>query len=127
MKVRLIVGTVIFSLLIAVVDQYFKTHLTITLSNSGSVLGLNVANGLIVILHIAVLAGGAALIAVKVPQLAWKLLGICMLIVSLSNLTDRMLLGGVVDYIYVLGIWFNLADTVITLGIILIAYKLIRN
>ncbi len=127
MKPRLIIAAVIFSLLVVTVDQYLKSHLAVTVPNTGTFLGLPVANGLLAILHILVVSAGIGFLAIKVRQVSWQVLGIIMLISSLSNLADRLFLGAVIDYIYAAGVWFNLADAVITVGVILIVYKFMRS
>ena len=53
---------------------------------------------------------------------------ILILIGLISNILDRLIYGGVVDYINFFGLnWFNLADVLIVLSTIIIFYYMIRK
>ncbi len=48
---------------------------------------------------------------------------------GLANLVDRLVRGGVVDFIRPIGsfAWFNLADIAITIGVLCLSLKLLRK
>ena len=49
------------------------------------------------------------------------------LVVAMSNLLDRILWGQVVDYLQIAGVWFNLADVTIDVGMTWVAILLVKN
>lgn len=87
--------------------------------NIGSALGLYIGKFTLFSLIIASLA----LIILLVDIIRNKRIGLgetLILAGGLSNIIDRFFRPGVIDWIPFFGLWFNLADIFITLGVILI-------
>jgi lipoprotein signal peptidase len=118
---------VALGLTIASADLYLKSYVLSVIHNSGSFLGIAIPNSLVLILHVLILGIGGWVIFYKIKQEFWQLWAIVVLLSSLSNLIDRVRLGAVADYIYLLGIWFNLADLTVTLALLVAIYAIIRN
>lgn len=104
--------------------------LKLTLShNDGVAFGLAGGGGVPVVLlsMVALVALGAFVAAAPDRRWIWLTAG---LIVggAVGNLIDRLRLGHVVDFILLPG-WpaFNLADTAITVGVVLLAWSLLRE
>jgi len=114
-------------ILVVVIDQFLKLiHLEKSL-NSGGLFGFEQDNLLWVLVHIGVIV---LLAFYLIPRLytKYRLPAIFTIIVSLSNLSDRILIGGVVDYFQLLGIWFNLADVfIVVTPLILILWEIVDN
>jgi len=121
------VTAVFLGVAIATLDIYLKSHITPTILNTGSFLGLAIPNALLLIAHVAILGFGGWLILYKIKREFWQLWTIVVLVSSLSNLSDRIRFGAVIDYISLAGIWFNLADFTVTLAFIVAIYVIIRN
>ncbi len=112
---------------LVILDQLTKILAARFLSaeiNSGSIFGLYIGKFPLFSLIIAALA----LVILSADVIGHKKFGIGEILIlsgGISNLLDRILGPGVVDWIAVLGMRFNLADTYITLGVIyLISSKL---
>jgi lipoprotein signal peptidase len=114
------------AVLVLIVDLGLKTWFNSQLVlNSGSALGLPIDNRLIVLLHLGVILISWVSLARFKHKSNEDLLILFATIVSISNLGDRIILGGVRDYIYFLGIWFNLADAAIVSAIMLLVKEYI--
>lgn len=64
--------------------------------------------------------------------LFWKMKGkgkfwIFIIAGGLGNIVDRVIYGGVVDWIGVAGLWFNLADVMINIGLLGSIFEIIRD
>lgn len=102
------------AILIVVLDQLVKSA-TIVVFNSTGWMGLGIpANFQLIAYAIAlVLAFYGYLVQHK---FAFMLL--TLVILATGNLYDRLVFGGVRDYLQLAGVWFNLADVAIT-GVII--------
>jgi len=113
----------VFSLLSAVlmlgVDRVLKTSIDLKIINYGAALGLSVYEIFIVASFVVISAIWLYLLIKHQQSTLAYLLGL-VVFASFSNLLDRMYLGGVVDYIQLGELWFNLADGVIVFGSIAI-------
>ena len=97
--------------------------------NDGVAFGLAGGNGILVILlAIVALVALGAFIATAPDRPATWLSGGLILGGAVGNLVDRVRLGHVTDFILVSG-WpaFNLADSAITVGVVLLAWTVIRD
>lgn len=111
---------IVFIPLLVITDQltkslaqsFLRPHL-----NTGSILGLYIGKFPLFSLLIACLA----LIILLSDIIRKKRVGcgeILILSGGLSNIIDRLIRPGVVDWIPFFGLWFNLADIYITLGVL---------
>lgn len=98
-------------------DQLLKLVIPVQVLNSGFFLGLQLHPGVLVSLHVLIVIAGVYYISRYKSQFGhWYLL---LLVASISNLIDRVRIGMVIDYLQLMGIWFNLSDAIIT-GVIVI-------
>lgn len=97
--------------------------------NDGIAFGLAGGGGILIIIiaSAALIALGAFLASAPEGRLTW-ISGGLILGGAVGNLVDRVRLGHVTDFILLPG-WpaFNLADCAITVGVILLAFSLIRG
>lgn len=104
-------------LVLALTDLLLKLVFVSTL-NAGGVWGIPVANSILTLLHLGVIVFSIAYLFTRQVR-GWNYrLIVVAITVSLSNLYDRLEFGGVRDYANLLGVWFNLADLVITIVIV---------
>lgn len=117
--------TVLLSVFIVVIDQILKLSVNPQVLNSGFFLGTQLPSGVLAIVHVSIVVGGVYFVFREKPEFGeWYLL---LLLVSLSNLVDRLRLGAVVDYLNFMGIWFNLSDAIISLVLIIIVLRLVKD
>lgn len=117
------------AILILLVDQLTKSNAINAVSNQGIALGLlsssmvlSAGLDLVVLITLSVIN----VFLVKGKQI--KLLTWMVVIISLSNLIDRLRIGYVVDYFHFGSIAFNLADIGICVLVLLILWQLyIKN
>lgn len=97
--------------------------------NDGVAFGLAGGGGVLIIIlaSVALISLGAFIAAAPEGNLTW-ISGGLILGGAAGNLIDRVRLGHVTDFILLPG-WpaFNLADCAITVGVVLLAYSLIRG
>lgn len=98
-------------------DQFLKLTVFPQSINPGVALGIEISNIFFFISHIIVLVF-LLFVVLRSTDLKLRSLILFIIIVSLSNLIDRAYLGGVIDYLQFLGIWFNFADMMILIGIL---------
>jgi signal peptidase II len=115
----------LFTLLVIVdqVSKLFAKSIFPTQINTGSVFGLYIGKFPLFSLAIAFLA----LVILLADLIRRKKIGIGEILIlagGVGNLIDRLFRPGVVDWINFYGLWFNLADTYITLGVTLIICKI---
>jgi signal peptidase II len=117
---------IMFLVFLIIIDQLTKlaaqTFLQIQ-TNSGSFLGIYIGKFPLFSLAIAFLA----LVILLADLIRRKKIGIGEILIlagGVGNLIDRLFRPGVVDWINFYGLWFNLADTYITLGVTLIICKI---
>lgn len=111
-----------------VVELAGPVKLTLTY-NDGVAFGLaGGGGGLVIGLAMVALVALGAFIATAPDRLATWLAGGLILGGAVGNLVDRVRLGHVTDFILVSG-WpaFNLADSAITVGVVLLAWTVIRD
>jgi signal peptidase II len=93
--------------------------------NRGAAFGiLEGRAGLLVVLALAVGAGFIVVIRRELAENPWIQWSLVLIVAgAIGNLTDRIRLGYVVDYISI-GVWpkFNIADSCITIGVLLLIY-----
>lgn len=113
-------------LIVAVIDQLYKYTIPDFVYNGGLGLGLRLSVQVIVVVQIAlfILIGMYIYLRRKssLSPYFWFIQ-----IVSLSNLYDRFMRPGVVDYIHVGNWWFNFADLGINLAILIVIFLCIKN
>lgn len=114
-KYRFPVFSLFSAVLVLVVDRILKTSIELKVVNPGVALGLSVYEIFIVASFVVISAIWIYLLIKQKQKTLAYLLGL-VVFASFSNLLDRMFLGGVVDYIQVARLWFNLADAVIVFG-----------
>lgn len=72
------------------------------------------------------LAGVVIIISLFINQKSNLRLGEILILAGvLSNLIDRLFRGGVIDYLNIYGLFFNLADIFIILGLVIYFYKIL--
>ncbi|MBL8014818.1 MAG: signal peptidase II [Candidatus Doudnabacteria bacterium] len=104
--------------LLVIVDQLLKHTLSGELVvNPGVFLGLILPNALIILLHAIFLVVGVLWGLSNKTYLAKIVLAL--VVVSGSNFIDRVLFGGVIDYLQIWGVWFNLADVGVSVFLVL--------
>jgi lipoprotein signal peptidase len=107
-------------------DQIFKLSASSQVANSGFALGINLGSSwLIQALVIAVLI----FVVLRTPDKFLRSGLILIVIISLSNLFDRLRFGYVIDYWQIAGIWVNLSDVLIStiVAIMLLNYLFCSN
>lgn len=110
---------------VIILDQVLKLSTETYTLNTGAFLGLKLPLVLLVIIHLSIVAGGCLLFWTRQNRFGhWHLL---LLIASLSNLIDRVRLGAVVDYIKFTSIWFNLSDAIITVVLVVLILKYVKE
>jgi len=114
-KYRFPLFSLFSAVLVLIVDRVLKTNIELKVINSGAALGLSVYEVFIVASFVVISAIWLYLLVKQQQGTLAYLLGL-VVFASFSNLLDRMYLGGVVDYIKVAQLWFNLADAVIVFG-----------
>lgn len=119
-KFLLIYGLVL-SVILQIIDFFIYKNLSFSL-NSNFIFGLVSGNAL------AIAISAIILIFILIFSNKYPSFGFPLIIAGLiSNIADRFFYGGTVDY---LNLWFiptfNLADTLIIVGAILIGLKIIR-
>lgn len=111
-SIAIVVG---FGLVIVMVDLLMKSTLTAGVVNPNLGLGVDLGSTLAsLIAHICILV--LALVAAARSEQLQRSMLIFLVVVSLSNLYDRIVFTSVRDYLNLLGIWFNLADLAIVSG-----------
>lgn len=120
-----------FGILIVLLDQYLKLSAQVWVVNTGGVFGVEISNFFIIFLHIGLLIllglnTYKSSYSAKYCRFVWLIS-----VVSLSNLFDRIVRGGVVDYLDFHLFKANIADIVINLSlsaiIVLILVELWQN
>lgn len=102
-------------------QSFLQPHL-----NTGSILGLYIGKLPLFSLLIACLA----LVILLSDIIRKKQVGfgeILILSGGLSNIIDRLIRPGVVDWIPFFGLWFNLADTFIAVGVAFIIWNTVKG
>lgn len=107
-------------LLILIIDKFLKSHFTY-IKNTGLIFGLEFDSLLIIFITLLLVSILYVLIKrVKFIEFEIKLI----IFGCLMNLSDRVIWGGVIDYINIFNILaINLADVIIMVGIIKIFIK----
>ena len=134
MKKKYFLITIILIILDIITKSYFKNkniaigkYLNFNYTeNTGAIFGILKDNNIfLIILTIAII--GIIIYTIKKEKKYRLELGI-ILAGAIGNLIDRILYGHVIDFIHI-KYWyvFNLADAYITIGIILIIYKIISK
>lgn len=106
------------------VDQYFKYQAVLggtSLVNHGAMLGIGTDVRLWVFVTIFVI------IVLDTIKRGFSVSDILILSGGLSNIIDRFLWGGVVDWIRLFSIWFNSADVLISLGVLLFILRTLER
>ncbi|MCA9379521.1 signal peptidase II [Candidatus Dojkabacteria bacterium] len=115
-----------FGIALSVLDQLLKHSLPSVQLNKGGVLGLALPGWVLIILHLTITCLVCLWVYVHRFALVARLLTL-VLVVAMSNLLDRILWGQVVDYLQIAGVWFNLADVTIDVGMTWVAILLVKN
>ena len=118
----------------ALVLHYCAPHCTFNRGISWGMLNYENSTVFIILTAVVILITAAlAIYAFRRWQAGFAIWGeILILAGSLSNIIDRMLYGGVVDFIELrVGSWvgpaFNIADSMVVIGVALMAYELVFN
>jgi lipoprotein signal peptidase len=111
----------IFAVIIAVGDFIIKSTIPNYSLNSGISFGLLEANNFWIVFYLCLLILNLVQFARHANLLMRFVLSI-LLILSVSNVIDRLMFGGVRDYIVAFGITFNLSDLGINLFVLVMIY-----
>lgn len=115
-------------LLLLFIDQLLKYTIQPKIINQSIVFGLgdNMHSIIgIMINSIALLFLLIILFKKSLVKYEYVLYGL--LLMGLSNYVDRLVYGGVIDYIRVANIWFNIADLVINLILIYLIINILKH
>lgn len=113
-------------LVIALLDLYLKSSLPVGQTNTGVFLGIDINSQLILVLHLfLVIAGSIWVLSGRLSS--DKLVVFVMLVASVSNLVERLIVGHVTDYLELAGVWFNLADLTVSIGIVILLFLSIKQ
>lgn len=117
----------VLAVLVVVDDQICKLRLDNTFANPGGVLGVALPNSLLALLQGMIVMGGCVWVWRHRHRGLSPSVILVILISSISNLIDRVQFGYVVDYIQLIGVWFNLADLVVSVGLIILIWMTLRH
>lgn len=111
---------------IGITDQILKYLILDSKANTGGFLGVGVSGWLLTVLHILVVLGAGWWAILHRQQQLAKVVFV-VIIASISNLVDRLRWEYVIDYLQLFGVWFNLADLTVTLGLIAAAIIIFKQ
>lgn len=105
--------------------DYFAAHNSNAVINTSASWGVNLPSWLIIALLIFAFALVAYIAKNSKPH--WPLAAIVLVSAGVSNVLDRIVYGGVIDYIHISSFpIFNLADITIIISAIWFGYSIIR-
>ena len=113
--------------LVVLLDQVSKVIFVSKALNTGGVFGIGKGWAWMLLSLTALVILGWVL--TKSERVVERYGLVIILASGLSNLIDRMLLGGVRDFIYwpVLNVYGNVADLLLTIGVVMIVLDLLRK
>lgn len=97
-------------------DQVIKQSGVYVIQNSGIAFGIGDFNLLFVIIHLGIVVLSFWYLYRREVQTLDIIFG-GMVVASISNLIDRVLVGGVIDYLQLFNLWFNIADVAVVTGL----------
>lgn len=119
-KTLILIGVFLF-----VIDRAAKLFITPQVINSGIALGVELFAGSSTFSHLAIWT--VLIAALSFWWARGELLLFPAILAAASNLIDRIVLGGVVDYLRLGNMWLNLADIVIVTTVLILVFKIYAN